>query len=304
MARVGVFKKEDFINEAKKMIKEYLPDEYQDAEVVVQKVSKVGETYQSLTVRKPGQRVAPAANLDAFYSEYQSGKAFHEVMRRVAEVIQTKAPDCMVPPDIKWLMDYEQVKQKLFVRICNADTNQELARTCPHKILCEDLMMTVHIVVAGSDNSMATTVVQNELMSEYGISEEQLFEDALKNSASILPAKIGDMSDIIPIPNIFTVVSNEKNASGAAVLFYPGVAELISRRVGGDYIILPSSIHEVLVLPDDGNYEYSIVMNMVSEVNETVDPRERLSGYIYHYDSEAKVIERIDTYVKRTEATA
>ena len=71
---------DEFKSEVEAVVKDYLPDEYKDAKVTIATVSKIGITYDSLTVRKDGQLAAPAANLNAFYKDYEEGKAFDEVM--------------------------------------------------------------------------------------------------------------------------------------------------------------------------------------------------------------------------------
>ena len=81
-----------FKNEVAEIIKDYLPNEYKDAKVSISTVSKIGITYDSLTVRPEGQMASPAANLNAFFEDYENGKSFESVMDEMAEVIQTKAP--------------------------------------------------------------------------------------------------------------------------------------------------------------------------------------------------------------------
>ena len=97
-----------------------------------------------------------------------------------------------------------------------------------------------------------------------------------------------------------TVVSNERGLNGAASLFYPDQMDKVAEKIGGDYYILPSSIHEQLVVPDDGNMSSVDLGNMVREVNATqVSPEERLSDEVYHYDSKDKVFEKAATFEAR-----
>ena len=93
---------DEFKKEVEAVIKDYLPDEFKDAKVSVNQVSKIGMTYDSLTVRPEGQVASPAANLNAFFEDYEDGKPFDEVMDSIADVIQMEAPEQM--KNMSWLL--------------------------------------------------------------------------------------------------------------------------------------------------------------------------------------------------------
>ena len=76
--------------------------------------------------------------------------------------------------------------------------------------------------------------------------------------------------------------------------------EKASERVGGSFFILPSSIHEILIIPDNGNFDLKTLENMVREVNATtVNPADKLTDSVYHYDSNNKVFELGEKFVDR-----
>ena len=302
----------EFKKEVEAVVKDYLPDEYKDAKVSIAEVSKIGMTYDSLTVRPEGQMAAPAANLNAFFEDYQNGKSFDEVMDDIADVLQTKAPAHL--QNMSWLMDYDQIKDHLFMRVSNAKKNEDLIKSAPHQSI-DDLVITAHIAVDQGSNGMASTIVNNDLLEHYGVSEKVLFDDAMKSAPKILPVKIDTMfnvisgmfpsamDDEIPTEDSFPgkdmiIVSNNTNMNGAAALFYPGVMEQLAEKLGGNYVVLPSSIHEVIIIPDKG--DYSALEAMVADINKnTVDSKEQLSDHVYHYDSKEKLFERSDKYESR-----
>lgn len=85
------------------------------------------------------------------------------------------------------------------------------------------------------------------------------------------------------------VLTNDRTLNGAAALFYPGVQEMVAEKMQGDYFVLPSSVHEVLIVPDDGNMDFKELREMVKEVNGTqVQPDEVLTGEVYSYDRQNK----------------
>ncbi len=96
------------------------------------------------------------------------------------------------------------------------------------------------------------------------------------------------------------VASVPDKIHGAGVLAYQDFMDQASERVGGDFFILPSSIHELLIVPDDGHVKLEDLKGMVKEVNETqVDPKDRLTDSVYHYDSQAKVFEIGEKFEER-----
>lgn len=97
------------------------------------------------------------------------------------------------------------------------------------------------------------------------------------------------------LPHIY-VLSNTYGITGAAVLLYPEELEKMSELLQSDLIILPSSVHEVLVVEDDGHIELSVYLNMVRSVNQEDVPEEDiLSDNIYVYRRGTKILELIDS---------
>lgn len=84
---------------------------------------------------------------------------------------------------------------------------------------------------------------------------------------------------------------------------YPGFLDQAAEALGGDFYVLPSSAHEVLLVADDGSMEIGYLEEMVRSVNETeVSPAERLSDNVYHYDSKAHIFENARTFEARVAA--
>ena len=81
--------------------------------------------------------------------------------------------------------------------------------------------------------------------------------------------------------------------------------ENMGELLGNDFFILPSSIHEMLILPDDGQVDAEMLKDMVKEVNATqVAPEERLTDDVYHYDTKDHVFEKADRFAERQKEKA
>ena len=316
---------EEFINTIKDTIKDYLPEEYKDAEVNLLENRKLNTHYTGLTVTRKGDTLAPTINLNALFENYgqQTENNLASVMEEVASVIQ-HTPGKF---DIGRVMDYDRVKKNLFMKLSAAEKNADVLEHTPH-ITKEDLALTFHIMLDQGEKGTATTMITDKMMDAYGVDLEKLYQDALHNSPVIAPAQIENMGEVLERmmledmkaagapaeviqemekdlqetsrDNPMTVITNNRSTDGAAAIFYPGVMDQVGERLNGDYFILPSSVHEILVVPDDGNISFRELTDMVKEVNRTqVAPEDRLSDQVYHYDTVDRIFEKAETFAER-----
>lgn len=194
--------------------------------------------------------------------------------------------------------DFEDIKDKLFIRICGVGINEEdLSILANTKI--NNLAIAYNVLIDKlTDNPPIKSIkITNELLDKYGVSKEELHKAAIQNSEKIFPAKYYKTNDLVP----FNILTNEIGCLGAAALFYPNQLEKIAASLGGNYFVLPSSIHEVLVLPDYGNLNYMELEQMVKEVNKTVvDINDQLSNDVYYYDSKEKLFSLASEHEKRS----
>lgn len=311
---------DEFITYVKNSIKFYLPEEFQSATVELNDTQKLNEQYTALLVMKEGETVAPTMNLNHFYGEYQQHGSIGEVLRRMAELITVEPPEMAIST---MLLNYEEAKKKLFFRVSAVKGNEGLLATCPHTKI-DDLAITYHVEVENRNNrDLGSMLVTDTVLEHYGITKEQLHQDAMENSPRIHEAMFGEMNS--PLLNINSlekvteyqghedgrggslgmvipmyVLTNEQLIYGAAALFYPGVMDQIAEKIKDNFYVLPSSVHEQLIVPaayvDDSRY----LDDMVEDVNYSmVDPHERLTDHAYHYDAKDKVFERATAYEAR-----
>ena len=147
------------------------------------------------------------------------------------------------------------------------------------------------------------------LLDQYGITAEQLHEDAvaaqlanhppvLKNMSEMMAEMSGGMMDMPESP--MWVATVEGGMNGASVTQLPNFLQDAADRLGGDFFVLPSSVHEVLFIKDDGSFEREQLESMVRGVNATeVSEADFLSDSVYHYDSVSQVFEKAVTFEAR-----
>ena len=205
------------------------------------------------------------------------------------------------------LRDYSKMKGRLILQLLSTNEIGQILDQIPHRKV-EDMVLICRFDLGTTNDGLLTALVTNKFLDLYGIDEKQLFHDAMLVAESNRPSIINKMDDILLEllleagvfidmdwdSSPFYVASVTDGCNGACVICYPGFLDRAANKIGGDFFILPSSIHEVLLLPDNGMLtkeapEY--LESMVREVNQTLAPDERLSNFVYHYDSKAKVFE-------------
>ena len=199
----------------------------------------------------------------------------------------------MMLGDLDWLMNYNQVKKRLFIRLLPKVTESSYVANIPLKEMAPKLFAAAYIILSDDDSRIATTMVNNDLLKKYRISKEELFRDAMLSSINLYPENIESMASVLgPLsltsedsdPKII-VVSNKNMHMGASAMFYPGVMEKVSLMFGGDFIMIPSSIHETLAIPADVGTRGTL-RSIVKSVNASVvDPSDQLSDNVYIYNS-------------------
>lgn len=292
---------DDFKNEVVVKIREFLPESFAAAEVSLQVVRKNNDLQLTgLTIRSTESNICPTIYLEKFYEEYESGTDMSEILERIAQVRMEH--EVAEPFDVAQITDFEQIKGKLVPRLINAEMNSELLEVRPHKLVA-DLAVTYCALLDQSFDGTASVAVTNELMKMWNTSVEELHQIAVANLVELLPSTFKGMTEVMSemmgmsteemeMMGMSTdeeqmyVLSNSIKVNGASALLDTKMMEEIIEKVG-DFYILPSSIHETLVVPVKSGMDVESLEAMVREVNSTqLQPDEILSNRVYSYSLE------------------
>ena len=261
---------------------------------------------ERLIVSVGESKMSMAFRLQEIYSDIGDGQDLNIAVTRTVNtieesigVIETKEQDVK-----SFITDYEQVKDHTFFRLIPGTS--PVLKDAPHRMI-EDmaLVVNVHLDSFSDEKGKSVVVVTKPLMEMYGVDETQLFADAEKNSLANEPltfTPLGEMikhlikAENLPSPEeegiVCYVASNKSGFQGAGVAGYPEFCKEAAEVMGGSFYILPSSVHEFILIKDDGRQRAKDLNKMIKNVNETVlDPRDFLSDQCYHYDSKTKVLE-------------
>ena len=176
----------------------------------------------------------------------------------------------------------------------NAEENREFLKTHPHEIQ-EDLALIYCFDVEMNGGINGTITVDHDKLKWLGVSEEQLKRDAWANMKHREPPCFFDVD-----PNaMMYVLTNSNQVNGAVYMCDKEVLSLIAEQLGADLIVIPSSIHETIILKDTQNMSMSELNAMVEAVNaEAVDPQERLGNSVYLFDRGIQKLEKAEEQVE------
>ena len=251
-------------------------------------------------------KMSMAFRLKEIFRDVNEGESLDHAVYKIVNTIEANIDVVKTKEgDVKsFITDYEQVKDHTYLRLIPGDS-PILAET-PHRMI-EDmaLVVNIHLVNFSDENGRSCVVISRPLMEMYGIDEKQLFADAEKNSLENEPivfTPLGDMikslieAEELPSPEeagiVTYIATNKSGFQGASIAAYPEFAQKAAETIGGSFYMLPSSVHEFILIKDDGKPNARDLNKMIKNVNETVlEPRDLLSNQCYHYDAKTKVLE-------------
>ena len=286
----------NFLKEVEVRLKEKMN---KDVVIKTQKVRKNNNViYYGLIIQKPEQNVAPTIYLNAFYDMYESGMDMGDVIQCIMDTY--KKGEVKESIDMDFFCNFEAVKERIAYRLINAERNKELLEQIPH-ILFMDLAICFYYAFYQKELGEGMILIHNSHMEIWGTNHKELMKLAEENTGRMLPPSMVSMKSLLQEmfdenvdPGLY-VLTNEKKCQGAAVLLYPHVLEEASKQLGGNFYVLPSSIHEVILLKERGHENTEGLKDMIREANDTqVATEEILSDYPYYYDAEKKKLKIIN----------
>jgi hypothetical protein len=282
-------KKEQFFAEMKEALMRLKPEGMEITFMRFDKQNRMG--LHGCTLAMPEAAAAPTFYLEDLYEAYLNGTAVEDIAEGVIEF--AKENNRAVIPNGIDVVDYESARKHLGLMVIGAEENREYLETLVHEVI-EGLAL-VPIIFIKDKNSTGCIKIKNEFLALWGVTPQDVMEEARQNAPNSMPPTLRAMGDIIgetssqasddlyvPEEEIL-VVNNEDFVYGASAVFYPGLLERIWKALGTDFYILPSSINEMLILRDLGQ-DPMMLLNIVKTVNRTeVSPEEILADAVFYY---------------------
>lgn len=299
---------DSFIKEITDKVKENMGEKYS---VRIYKVTKNNSLeLDSLVILKNGINFAPNLYLLPYYEAYIQGTCIKELAERLCNVYHSNNTPVM---DDSFSFSFEKMKSSIVYRLVSYERNKKLLNDIPH-IKYLDLAITFHCLVREDSDGIGTIRITNEHMKIWNTSIDELYQLAILNTKTIFSPVIKSMDDVImgmlgndamykndeDLLNDFTdsttdnnynlnqhkmyILTNYKGINGASCLLYHNILKQFSDQINSDFFILPSSIHEVILVPFDKTITKEALTEMVKDVNYTQVARDEvLSDRVYYY---------------------
>lgn len=298
---------EEFIQTVVSGLREKFGCEYHVEAVDVPKNN--GIVFHGVNIMHRKKNIAPCIYLDGYYGRYVDDDMETEaVVEDIVRVYLENADN--MDFDISLFTDYDNARAKLCGRLVNTARNSALLNNLPHREFL-DLSLIYYVEVCDFDMGTGSILVHNSHMERWNVSEEELYQAVTENMENTdhgiiqnLAQLITQMAGLVEIPEGLKndvcpmyVLSNKKKQNGAVQMLNKRMLKTAATMFGRDFMVLPSSVHEVLLVPvteDMEEKDYAVnFADMVREVNDTqVEDAEILSYHVYRYyaDTETVVI--------------
>lgn len=257
-----------------------------------------------LVIMEKGKDIAPTIYLDSFYELYTNGENIKNIIRQIEVIYEQNKNN--VTFDVNILKHFDTIKDKIVYKVVNYRSNEKLLEQVPHKRIL-DLAVVFYCLLDNEYGRSATALIYNNNLKNWNVTIDDVYKAALKNTPDLLHSKISSMAALFEkcgvnvdgeevdlkdyVPSDMYVLTNESKLNGAAYILYENVLYDFAQKLGADLYILPSSVHEVILLPKLSMFEKDELVNMVKEVNtEGVAADEVLSDHVYEYNRTERLI--------------
>ena len=274
-----------------------------NAEITIQSVIKNNDLHlDGLTIHEANTNIAPTIYLNHYYSTLSSGEmTLQEIIQNILTVY--KQNRCHANINMTYFTDFNVIKDRICYKLVNTEKNKELLTSIPH-VPFLDLSLVFYYLVDSSSTEIATILIQNNHMKWWNTNLDALYELAKENTPKLLPYKLDSMGSILKLldPKIILdnnaddlfpmyVLTNIKQLHGATCILYPDVLKDFANKINQNLYILPSSVHETLLIPAFDDTDADNLSEMVKEVNSTcLASDELLSEHVYYYNRETDKI--------------
>lgn len=254
-----------------------------------------GVIYKGILFCQKDINISPTIYMEEFYKAYCKGEDVTDIIRellRVYDKVRFHKPCEGISP-----LKYDWVKDKIVMRLVNMKYNEEQLKDISF-VPYLDLAVVFHVLMDVSAHGIVSMMIRKEHMEMWGVTEKELYDAALKNAPVLLPYNFFELSSFLcektgvssqGVKSTMFVLSNKIQNYGASVILYPGCLEEIGNILESDFYLIPSSVHEMLVVPKQFAVEEKEFCEMIRYVNcVELEPDEVLSDHPYFYDYKSK----------------
>ncbi len=268
-----------------------------DGTIEFSEVMKNGGIQNGIIYRPAGSPIGITTYVETCYKAYQEGASMEKIVEDFVPAMINHSPDAEINLDelMKTL-----VPENIVPALLPRKGNEELFETIPH-VPFQNLEIIFKFSISGFfGGGMAN--VSNQFSEQFGFGAEEMLDIAMNNiKGQTVVAPLSEMLFSAEQPEMdwdslknsgdkMLVVSNQSGFYGASVILDKDTMMKITDLFEEDVYILPSSIHECIVVPLSMGPAEDL-QKMVKEINQdAVEPKDRLSDDVYVFDSHTREI--------------
>lgn len=273
-----------------KALQKELGDTYS---IFIHEVLKTNLVLDGLSILKQGENVSPSIYLNSFYKDLENGIPLTVVINNILNIYK----QCSFPGhlDVSKILDFNNVKNNLFVKLINKHLNEKLLENVPHTYFLDDFAITVHCKLNQIKEGLVSFTITNDYLKTWNLTVPSLISIAKENTISLMGLDIENLSDSlqsmhVQVPSLpIWVMTNRYMLNGAATVLNDNVLKEFAATCGNFYIIF-SSIHEVLLIPSNDNLNIEMFTTLNQEVNASSLNKEDILGTKAYYYEKGKGI--------------
>lgn len=278
--------KEKFLEE----IDNYLKANQIDAKVIENKVFKANRELNAISIKFSDSNIAPNIYPEELCQNFlESFDGIKEYVEKQMDLVMKNQQNLgFEVEDIN--LDF--VKNNIFYKILNRDLNKALEQSGPCKVVADDeLLLVPYVKVFSNSDEMGSFRFTDELKNRFKLTSDEVHQFAMDNllkeqfkimnmkeifkemiDVEIFPDEIND--EAVNVDNSMLVVSNQNKINGAVAIANPMVLEQINQKIGEDFFIIPSSVHEIIAVPESVVSDPADLKKMCMDVNRDVLAKE------------------------------
>lgn len=244
--------------------------------------------------RLPERREEPTVYVNEYYQEQIEPDEIQNIAQMILELQRNSRRLSM--EHLEDVLNYEQIKERIFYRLVSREQNEKLLQKVPHAEW-EDLALVFYLRLPEEMVQHATAIIYSSYLELWEIDEAELYQTASENmrqmEAVLQPAEVflGEYG-LECGENQMYILSNAEKEFGAAVFVREEVQKACAERLKGDYYVLPSSIHELILLPAEWAGERAELDALIREVNrDCVSREDYLGSHAYRYVKDSETLE-------------
>ncbi len=308
---------EVFLDNICRMVSDRLGE---SADVSLHKVLKNnGTVLDGLVIRDSSSVAAPTIYLNPYYREAEQGMPLSRI---TDHILMVREQNPGIPEELlEASLDFKAAREHISYRLISRAQNRRLLSTAPHFPYL-DLAVIFCLSYEAKKGGSMQAVIENHLLEEWHVEKEDLIPLAETYSPILMPPVLMNMEDtlkrhrkdfavsgasgprksesgeaeegemagepesacIFPSGNPLYVLTNSFGRYGATSVLFPGILKELSEKLDDDLALIPSSVHEFLIVRQKDAFPDQELNEMIRSVNETdVLPEERLSDHAYYY---------------------